>query len=538
MSDVVYTVPHAVQRLIRGYEKEFQAQEARVKAQKFKITEAIGRLAFFYEKIRNAVDYQDENLLVKTAIERILRRRFVPGENPAAIAKPLLSELIRGGYVANDSLPEKRVEELAQAITKYARFLNKAIPGIQDQQQREEMFDWSITLLACELEDIVLFSYERQAMMEFVYSTMLDRIQVRAKGISEDEIKVQIYVAVLRAHGKYDLDLTSYYLLKYFYPDWHEGKEDAINQVARNIVNIKATLDHQLNHPLQDRLIRQVKKVNVIFTVLHDVLVQHKESNDYLEILQNTPALDEQVEIATEDKYKEIKGRLRRTSIRSIIYIFITKMLLALIIELPYDLFFLGHLNYIPIAINIIFHPLLLFVIALAVHIPAKQNTQKIIESVRDLVYDYEGKEVVYQIRPRSQRSGFVNVLFKFFYTVTYIITFGLLFSVLANLNFNWLGMLLFVLFLTLVSFFGLRVRQMAKELVVLDRKDNIISAIIDFFSIPIVRAGHWLSETFSKINVFVFILDVIIEAPFKLIVEVFEDWLAYIREKREELYD
>jgi hypothetical protein len=105
-------------------------------------------------------------------------------------------------------------------------------------------------------------------------------------------------------------------------------------------------------------------------------------------------------------------------------------------------------------------------------------------------------------------------------------------------LDFNWLGGLLFVVFLTLVSFFGIRVRQLAKELVVLDRRTGLIGATIDFFSIPIIRAGRWLSVNFSKINVFVFVLDVIIEAPFKLIVEVFEDWFSYIREKREEIYD
>ena len=89
-----------------------------------------------------------------------------------------------------------------------------------------------------------------------------------------------------------------------------------------------------------------------------------------------------------------------------------------------------------------------------------------------------------------------------------------------------------------MVSFFGLRVRQLAKDLVVLDRRDNLLSVAIDFFAIPIVRAGRWLSVNFSKINVFVFVLDIIIEAPFKLIIDVFEDWFAYMREKREEIYD
>lgn len=529
-----YIIPVSVQRLVKNFERDGKEKSERENVPKLKISEAIGRLAFFYEKIRNALDYQDENLLVKLAIVRILKRRFVPGQDPAAIAQPLLSELIRGGYIPNNALPETIISTVANTITKYARFLNKAIPTL-DPKQREEIFEWTTVMLACELEDVLSFSWHKQGMQEFVYLTMLDRIQIRSNRITEDERKVQIYIATLRTYAQYDQDMTAYHLFTYFYPDWKEGKEDTINRVARNVLNVKTTLTKQIDHPIQDKLVRQFKKINILFILLSDVLTNHPAP---LELLSNPTVLAEEVELVTTEKYKSVKTKLRRTSIRSIIYIFVTKMLLALIIELPYDYFLLGHLNYIPLGVNVVFHPLLLFIIALVVHIPAKENTLKVIEGIKDMVYVYPGKEIVYPIKPKTRRGGFVNFLFRIFYFTAYIITFGLIISGLYMLDFNWLGILLFVLFLTLVSFFGLRVRQMAKDLVVLDRRDSIISAIIDFFSIPIIRAGHWLSVNFSKINVFVMFLDIIIEAPFKLIIEVFEDWLSYIREKREELYD
>ncbi len=463
-----------------------------------------------------------------------MRRRFLPGVDPASITKPLIAELIRGGYIANNTLPQAALEEISKATTKYARLLNKAIPPL-DARQREEVFDWSITMLSCEIEDILQFSWERQGMIEFVYSTMLERVDVLSKNISEDERKVQIYIATLRTYGQYDFDLTSYHLLKYFYPDWKEGKEDTINRIAQNVINVRATLEQQIRHPLQDRLARQLKKVNILFVILHDIF---RNQENPTSLLENPESLEEAIELTTQDKYKEVKSRLRRTSLRSIIYLFITKMTMAIVLEVPYDFIFIGHLNYIPIAINILFHPTLLFIIALVVHIPAKENTQKIIEGINDLVYHYEGKEIVYQVRSKQIRSGFAKFIFRILYSSAFFITFGSLIVILYMLKFNWLGALLFVVFLTLVSFFGVRVRQMAKDLVVLDKKTGLLGAIVDFFSIPIVRAGRWLSVNFSKINVFVFILDVIIEAPFKLIVDVFEDWFAYMREKREEIYD
>ncbi|EKD43783.1 MAG: hypothetical protein ACD_72C00119G0003 [uncultured bacterium] len=534
MSIAQFTIPVAVQRLVRSSQKDQKLKEEVANQQKYKITEAISRVAFVYEKIRNALDYKEEHLLVKTAIVRILKRRFLPGVDPASIAKPLVTELIRGGYIRNNTLPEASVEIIGKTLTKYARFLNKAIPPL-DGRAREETFEWSLTMLACEIEELLAFSYHKQAMTEFVYLTMLDRVDILSKKITEDERKVQIYTAVLKSYLQYDVDLTSYHLLKFFYPDWTDGKEDTLNRVARNSLNVRQTILDQIKHPLQDRLVRQMKRVNILFVILSDWL---KKSSDPMAAMQNPEKLAEDIDEATNSKYKQIKIKLRRTSLRSIIYIFITKMMLALIIELPYDYIILGHLNTFPLAINVVFHPLLLFIIALAVHIPAKENTLKIIEGIKDLVYVYEGKEIIYRVRPKIKQGWFLAFVFRTLYLAAFVISFGGLGLILSAFNFNWLGILLFVVFLTLVSFFGLRVRQLAKELVVLDRRDRLFSVIIDFFTIPIVRAGRWLSVNFSKINVFVFFLDIIIEAPFKLIVDVFEDWFAYMREKREEIYD
>lgn len=534
MVDTQYTIPVAVQRLLRGGQREHKYRHDSANQPKVKITEAISRVAFVYEKIRNAVDYKAEHLLVKNTILRVLRRRFLPGVDPAAIATPLITELIRGGYIRNNTLPEVVVEEVTRVLTKYARFLNKAIPPLAGRQ-REDTFSWSLTMLACELEEVLSVSYHKQAMIDFVYQTMLERIDILSKKITEDERKVQIYIAVLKSYPQYDYDLTSFHLLKFFYPDWKEGKENTLNRVARNVVNVRQTLHDQIYHPVQERLVRQLKRVNILFVILSDWL---KQADDPLAVLHNPNTLAEDIEDITNQKYKQVKVKLRRTSLRSIIYVFITKMALAMLLEFPYDYLVLGHLNYVPLGINVVFHPLLLFVIALAVHIPTKENTQKIIEGIKDLVYNYDGKAIVYRIRPNIKRNWFMITMFRLFYLLAFVITFGGLVLILSYLGFNWLGTMLFMVFLTLVSFFGLRVRQLAKDLVVIDRRDTVINVVIDFFSIPIVRAGRWLSVNFSKVNIFVFILDVIIEAPFKLIIDVFEDWFAYMREKREEIYD
>ena len=87
---------------------------------------------FYYEKIRNSVDYEEEHLLRKNAIERILRRQIIiegvikesKSEN---IAKHLLAELIRAAYLPNNQIPESKIDEVSHVITKYIKLKKFAL---------------------------------------------------------------------------------------------------------------------------------------------------------------------------------------------------------------------------------------------------------------------------------------------------------------------------------------------------------------------------------------------------------------------------
>jgi hypothetical protein len=81
-----------------------------------------------------------------------------------------------------------------------------------------------------------------------------------------------------------------------------------------------------------------------------------------------------------------------------------------------------------------------------------------------------------------------------------------------------------------------MKVRKTAKELLIVQKKESLLSFLTDFFSVPVIEAGKWLSERFSKVNVFVFVLDFIIEAPFKVFVEIAEEWTKYVKERKEEI--
>ncbi|MGH9858280.1 MAG: hypothetical protein ACRD4B_10590, partial [Acidobacteriota bacterium] len=128
------------------------------------------------------------------------------------------------------------------------------------------------------------------------------------------------------------------------------------------------------------------------------------------------------------------------------------------------------------------------------------------------------------------------SAVFSFFYTFFFISLFYGIFLVLQAFEFSIIAMVLFVMFLGLTSFLALRIRRSVADIQVVPTREGLISSLVTFVSLPILRFGHWLATNISQINILIFIMDLIIEAPFKLFIDVIEEWFIYVREKKEEI--
>ncbi len=97
--------------------------------ERIQVHNVVSKAAFVYEKIRNAVDYNEEHLVRKNAIYRILKRKLVLEKvvfenylldkyHQDNIALHLLQELIRGRYISEDTSVEK-IKVVDEIIHKY-----------------------------------------------------------------------------------------------------------------------------------------------------------------------------------------------------------------------------------------------------------------------------------------------------------------------------------------------------------------------------------------------------------------------------------
>ena len=90
-----------------------------------KVSQVLGPLAFFYERIRNALDYKGEHLVRRNAIERILRRQIWERKSyePENLAETLIKELIWARYLKNDSVPKRKLKVIERIVNKYLEVL-------------------------------------------------------------------------------------------------------------------------------------------------------------------------------------------------------------------------------------------------------------------------------------------------------------------------------------------------------------------------------------------------------------------------------
>ena len=511
--------------LISSFEKE----EPTNRDKKISVNPVVSKVASMYEKLRTAMDYRDEELILRAAIERILKRRILFGGIGKTIAEPLVRELVWARYFPDESVSELIVEKVQKKIELYLTLrenILKQHPKILEKTVNQ----WINQLLSSDIEHLLAPRRKKEAMSNFMFNVIRPYIKIEDQ--DEETRDVQVFIAVRKAYAHDDLPFLRYQLFNQYFG---ELSDENLASVSENFVKGYEEINKQLKHPRKDKIINYVKDKTVVFFILEDLL--NIEQGRVRRLYKDETELRKAVYTICQARYGGIASKVRRAIVRSVIFILLTKAFFAIAIEGTYETIFYGRILWTSTIINIGVPPFLMAFIGLMIRTPDRENTKRIFNYTQSILINGDpgfAKQLTVRITPEKIKPV-LNTIFTILWIATFLIAFGAIFYILNWLHFNPLSMAIFVFFLAIVSFLSYRINQTSKIYSIEGRK-SVTAPILDFIFIPFVRVGRKLTEGISQINIFMYLLDFIFEAPFKGLFGFFEQWFLFLQNKREEL--
>lgn len=514
----------------------YQDLEKRLKEkdgqEKIKVGDTFSSVASFYERIRYTIDYKKENLLRRNAIERIVKRLlWEKGEGDlVSLSETLVKELIWAKYVKNDHYPVGEVAEISAIIAKYLFLSTKFVI---ENRYSKGWKDWLVGVASCEIEESLdpsIVSYDVFSMA--IESWFKKNFEWTGNGLDEVEKENQLAIAIHRSLFRSDEPKGAYFLLRRMVKGWNGMGKEEVEKRGGEIIKALVRIRSSLKNPFQSKLYRYVQKEVAAFQILKNLIEENPATAQSL--MGSPDEFTKEIYEICEERYDEIRQRVNLGIIRSIIYIFITKIIFAIAIEIPYELYFLKHLSWLPLASTVVVPVLFVFLVALTIRRPGDDNTAKIAETIFDFVYEHNvTRKISFSLT--GKKRGLSYQIFSAIYGIVFILVFSLIAYVLARAGYDIIGIGIFFIFLSLILLFAYRVKFTASELNVTTIKESLASHLMSNLTLPFLDLGVWLADKFSQLNFFILLFDFLVEAPLKNILGVLDEWTTFLKERKQE---
>lgn len=478
-----------------------------------------------YEQLRNAAEYTEEHLLLQRAIKRFFNRNFTffsrRHGHLGNIGEELIVELTQAGYLHNNEFSSETAAKISSLADHYMQIYR----DLRDARvSRDDASDWVQSLLAVEVEGILNPHSYHTALAYCAYqhyTEILPREVFAATKSEDEEYDLSLYMAVHQALLKSDISIVRYDLMQMY----HISPRDmhAFIQFNRSVTRLYLS-------KFTYRLKRAVSKYGAPLRILKSMADERK---DIPELLQERERFLDAFDHQVGKEYKLVTRRVNKGIIKSIIFIFITKVIIGLSIEVPYDYFVVGSIALLPLAINLLFPPLYMASLKLGLRIPSLANAKLLRDYIDRALYTTTSP-VVPGFRDTTRTA---SAFAKWLYTLLFFIPFAVTVYVLHLLNFNVVQGAIFFAFLSTASFFGFRLSTMVRELEIVTPQSSLLSTLRDFFYLPFIIVGQWLSSKYAKINAVAYFLDIAIELPLKTVLRLIRQWTRFLNEKHDEIY-
>lgn len=539
----------AIEKLISDYQTGLIGKTYKEKAV-VHVDEIASKIAFIYERIRKIVDWKEENILRRNAIERIIKRYLVSEistiksvfkGNSSEIAEALVLELIRGGHLPNDQVLSEKIDETAKVIEKYIFILkNTSFNQINQSfvfKTKVNFFNWILEIASCEIEEILAPPFKENALIEAMTTIMSERIRTAPSlNLSEKEKKELTYIAVYRTLFDLDDAIIAYHLIKKKFPFWTNTSPASITQITEKIFSIWGEIQRSLTHPLSRDFFNYCENTDTVFTILGDILEQFRQDPSALSsVIGSKETYSKLITKFYNQRLTTLKSRLFKLAVFSTLSVFVSNWFSFFIVEVPLAHLFYQGFNLTAAIFDFLIPSAIMFILVAIIRPPSRNNLAKVLDLSFDFVYKDEEKPI-YEIQLKKRRKLLTNFFIILFYLTAFFLSFGSVAYLFYLVKIPVTSIILDTIGIALNVFAALVIRNKSREITV-EEKTSFWEFLLDILSLPIAEAGSWLASKWKEYNVASAFFNVIIEIPFVTFIEFIENWRQFIKERKADIH-
>ena len=476
-------------------------------------------LTLLYENLRNASENAEENLLLQRAIKRFFKRVYLTPDinNLKDIGSELVTELTLAGYLKNDSVSIDTVNQISQIAIDYTKLRNKLISRFPGNTVER----WTTEPMSAAIESKLLDHRLSLAFADFAYSYFLSAIDVNSffGGKRPNSYEATLFVAVCSALLKSDPSAIRLSLLTRYQISLAK---------APDFAKFNMQIDQVFNSSALKRLVHLIDRHGAAFRII----LRAMNSNDKLDqhLLSEKSFLGP-YDAAISESYTTISRNINRGIVRSVIFLVITKFIIGIAAEVPYDLMIHGKVIWLALIVNLFTPPLYMIALRLTLSMPNPSNTRALHREAVRILYEPVPTKPFLGRRTGNKFGKGYNAIYSLLVIVVFA---GVAYALVRFARFEWVHLIIFFVFISTASFLGFRLSRSIREIEVGEEAQTGVTTVRDFFYMPFVAVGRRISETYAQINIVSRMLDMLVELPLKTILGFLRKWGSFLSAKKD----
>lgn len=479
-----------------------------------------------YEQLRSVAENIEDNMLTQAAIKRFYHRNIVLTQPWHKLGNELIIELTLAGYLENNKTPITKIDEINTLIETYLSIRQKLSTSNIEQRTYDK---WIFELLTVQTEHILnnpirIHSFTHLAHNFYSEQINYDRIIKTPSGVSPDDYPKMLYVAIHKELIKSNLSNARSGLLNLY-----RISPNDLDQ----LIQFNQQFDSYSQHTATVDLTRFIASNGA---PLHVIKLSYFESNDDP---ANRPKLDSPQKTesfigANVDRiYKITKHSVYQGIVKSIMFLLLARVLIGVLIEIPYDLIVNGSITAMPLIINLVVPIIFLILSVVTYRKPGDVNKESLQRYIRSMLHKEDTQAVISFKYPSQEKK---NYAFEIFFGLTFLLAFYLVITRLTALNYNYLEGALFLIFFSTANFLGYRLTRQYNDIELVSTDQGFIAMIRNFIYLPFVFIGKRIVRRSEKFNLVATAMDVIIDLPLKTVARLIRQWLRFIQSKKDEI--